>query len=490
MSLRAVNGRSLSGGARIARKNGSCPAQHSIAPALHHSNPSLAVIVTCHAAYLPFLAETLASIDAQLPAPAERILCLDDCPADSCPLIPDSWVVIRGKWHNPNPARNAGWRATTAPWCVFWDGDDSMPPGYLAALLSTIDSRPSPGLGIVYPTSTRSDYETGQRCWNANTPDWSYWGQRQQLYIQSGAAWKRSALVQSGGWDDAAGVHDDGNLAARVTALGWQARRLAEPVVNLRSHSLGHRWQASDEQRAADLWRFRSLAIVLLIGRPHFVPSIAGKLATLDVPQRTSVVMVDNTPNGDAASLLPAWNLGRFEGLQIIRVAPYRGDTRRNCWERHQHISRLYNTAFAATNADLLFTWEDDVEIPDDAVRILWSHFLSGSKVGGAAGVYESAPDYHAGEAGWVCGSKALDRWRTDTRLADAPSAPEDWGFVHLGCSLWAGHALRQCLPHDPKPVQQWVEGGDAVMCRQMRGNGWRIILDGRVRCGHHWRES
>ena len=437
----------------------------------------IAVVVTCHAAYLPFLPETLASVDGQEPAAAERVLCLDSC--DFTP--PPGWRVIRGDWHNPNPGRNAGWRATTAPWVVFWDGDDVMPPGYLAALecgtRNAECGNRTDALGIVYPSLNRGSYDA-PRGIDAKTPDWSYWDQRRSLYIQSGAAWRRSALFQVGGWDDEAGVHDDGNLAARITALGWTAKRLANPVVKLRAHDRGHRWMLPG--RAEALWRFRTLTIVIPIVRPERLPTIMGTLVGLEVPDHTAVLVMDNTPSFQCEWMLP------FEDFRIIRV-PERGmgnaeRGNRNGWARHQHIAAIYNRALRACTSDMVFTWEDDVRIPRDAIRLLWEHFQSGSDIGAASGVYESAA-----QPGFICGSRQFDRWSNTVPLADAPSVCETWGFIPGGCTLWAGHALYPLLPLDPQFNGPGVEGWDAQLSRALRAAGLRVLLDGRVRCEHEF---
>lgn len=541
MSILTVNGRCQRGTRNAERGLG-----HELSQ-LAAPSARIAVVVTCHAAYLPFLPETLASVDAQIPSPAERILCLDDCEGPECydgasarfsdaTLHP--WRVIHGQWHNPNPARNAGWRGTTAPWVVFWDGDDVMPSGYLAALewgtRNAECGNRTDALGIVYPTLNRGSYDA-LRAIDSGTPDWSYWGQRHSLYIQSGAAWRRSALLQAGGWDDEAGVHDDGNLAARITALGWQAKRLAHPVVKLRAHDRGHRWMLPGRVEA--LWRFRTLTIVIPVVRPERLPTIFGTLVLLDVPAHTSVLIMDNTPGFECEWMLPSFMPLPFEDFRIMRVParysePDRGlssirssqenahalrsqsarynatadgvsalraeplptenalrvattrapsvDGDRNSWFRHQHIAAIYNRAFRACTSDMVFTWEDDVRIPRDAVRLLWEHFQSGSDVGAASGVYESAA-----QPGYVCGSQQFDRWSNCVPMAEAPTACETWGFIPGGCTLWAGHALYPQLPLDPKFNGPGVEGWDAQLSRALRAAGLRVLMDGRVRCEH-----
>ena len=467
MSVFAVNGQCQRGTRNAEREMGDRVLTNA-------ATARIAVVVTCHAAYLPFLSETLASVDGQEQAAAERVLCLDGC--DFTP--PSGWRVIRGEWHNPNPGRNAGWLATTAPWVVFWDGDDVMPPGYLAALERELSSTRS-NLGIVYPSLNRGSYDA-PRGIDARTPNWSYWGQRHSLYIQSGAAWRRSALFQVGGWDDEAGVHDDGNLAARITALGWTAQRLAHPVVKLRAHDRGHRWMLPG--RAEALWRFRTLTIVIPVVRPERQPTIMGTLAGLDVPDHCAVLIMDNTPGFQCEWMLPSFAPLPFEDFRIIRVPAQNRDHDRNGWARHQHIAAIYNRALRACTSDMIFTWEDDVRIPRDAIRLLWEHFQSGSDIGAASGVYESANC-----PGYVCGSPQFDHWSNSVPMDAAPAECQEWGFIPGGCTLWAGHALYPQLPLDPQFNGPGVEGWDAQLSRAIRAAGLRLLLDGRVRCEHEF---
>jgi glycosyltransferase involved in cell wall biosynthesis len=114
----------------------------------------IAVVVTCHEPYLKWLPQALESINRQAPAVAECVVAFDGCQP---PQLSDSrWRVIQGDWRHPSPARNAGIAATTLPWVIFWDADDVMAEGYIAAMQRTIDTA-SVDTGIIYPDLYRLD---------------------------------------------------------------------------------------------------------------------------------------------------------------------------------------------------------------------------------------------------------------------------------------------------------------------------------------------
>src|SRR4051794_9547138 len=78
----------------------------------------------------PSLADCLAALErAPGPAPAQ-IVVVDDRPGDGSPLRVPGVTVVRSGGRGPAAARNAGWRATSAPWVVFLDDDVQVTPAW------------------------------------------------------------------------------------------------------------------------------------------------------------------------------------------------------------------------------------------------------------------------------------------------------------------------------------------------------------------------
>lgn len=108
------------------------------------SNPAgpgagrVAVVIPAynHAAYV---AEAVASAAAQGPCVSEIVVVDDGSKDDTAAVVSKirepRLRLLRQANQGPSPARNAGWRATSADWVFFLDADDAIAPGALPALL-------------------------------------------------------------------------------------------------------------------------------------------------------------------------------------------------------------------------------------------------------------------------------------------------------------------------------------------------------------------
>lgn len=109
---------------------------------MHASQPrgtgKVAVVIPAynHAAYV---AEAVASAAAQGDCVSE-IVVVDDGSRDNTAEVvagirEPRLRLLRQPNRGPSPARNHGWRTTTAEWIFFLDADDAISPGALPALL-------------------------------------------------------------------------------------------------------------------------------------------------------------------------------------------------------------------------------------------------------------------------------------------------------------------------------------------------------------------
>jgi hypothetical protein len=103
-----------------------------------------------------------------------------------------------GYWCDPAADRNEGMAATRSPWVVFWDTDNVMPAGFLAAVREAI-RHATPDVGILYSDIEYVDENLnyGKR-WRV--PDWNYWTLRKGNHIDTASAWRREAVELAGGW--------------------------------------------------------------------------------------------------------------------------------------------------------------------------------------------------------------------------------------------------------------------------------------------------
>jgi histidinol-phosphate phosphatase family protein len=182
------------------------------------------------------LLDRLAEGEGPLP---ERVLLVDDRRAPASPLLPRGapgrllpcTAVVPGPGRGPAAARNAGWRATSAPWVAFLDDDVEPAPDWLARLAEDLaDLDPDVGgsqgrITVPLPPGRRpTDRErTVQRL---ETARWA----------TADMAYRRAALACVGGFDERfpRAYREDADLALRVSAAGHRLvvgrRRVRHPV--------------------------------------------------------------------------------------------------------------------------------------------------------------------------------------------------------------------------------------------------------------------
>lgn len=445
----------------------------------------IAVVVTVHKPYLRYLRECLDSIERQWERAegpqglAERVVVLDGCTPPRWLRRHPHWRLVAGQWGQSSLARNAGLWATRAPWIVWFDADNTMPPTYLAAMTTALEQA-APEVGIVYPDLQWCD-EGMAPTHLRRMPEFDYWDLRQGNCVDTSAAWRREAVEEAGGWP-VVPVLDDYALALRVTAAGWEAQHLHGPAVLWRRHE-GQRSETrwADPRKGLEaMWRTRTLAVVtLLAGRRNLLDAWLAWLRTADLPPQTTVYAVDNSGDPQFGADVRA----RFEGLPM--PARYRVDSTRldgvaTGLERHRHVSALYNRALADVGEDLVLTLEDDVLPPADAVRMLHKHYDLDSAVGAAGATYASPTDARV-----ACAARDMHLWRHSPELHEV-AEPEEVGFVGAGCTLYANGALRRVLPRTATIIKGGILGWDALVSAAIRAEGFRVLLDGRVRCEHH----
>jgi HAD superfamily hydrolase (TIGR01662 family) len=176
------------------------------------------------------LADCLAALeDSSGPAP-EEVVVVDDRPGDG-PALAAPGPVVRGGGRGPAAARNAGWRATSAPWVVFLDDDVRVTATWRADLVRDLDgAAPETGgvqgrISVPPPAGRRpTDWERGTA------------GLAHAWWITADIAYRRDALVETGGFDERfpRAFREDADLALRVMDAGWVLvrgeRRTVHPV--------------------------------------------------------------------------------------------------------------------------------------------------------------------------------------------------------------------------------------------------------------------
>lgn len=185
--------------------------------------------------------DALATARGPLPA---RVVVVDDRPDTPDPLpldVPGALadrvtVAMTSGGRGPAAARNAGWRAVprTVPWIVFLDDDVEVRPDWRGRLAR--DLRVSPDVGAVQgvievPLPGHGGAGGRPTDWQRNVA-----GLADARWITADLAYRRDALVESGGFDERfrRAFREDADLALRVQDAGWRlaagTRRTRHPV--------------------------------------------------------------------------------------------------------------------------------------------------------------------------------------------------------------------------------------------------------------------
>jgi HAD superfamily hydrolase (TIGR01662 family) len=191
------------------------------------------VVPTAGRGSLGALLAALAALDA---APPGRVVIADDRRRAAPPVaaaVPlallGRTVIVRSGGRGPAAARNAGWRATSAPWVVFLDDDVLVAPGWgraLAADLEGLDRDVAGSQGRV-----RVPLPAGRRPtdWERNVA-----GLQTGRWITADMALRRSALVSVEGFDERfpRAYREDADLGLRLARRGRPIVRGMRTVVH------------------------------------------------------------------------------------------------------------------------------------------------------------------------------------------------------------------------------------------------------------------
>ncbi|MFL6056832.1 MAG: HAD-IIIA family hydrolase [Actinoallomurus sp.] len=166
--------------------------------------------------------------EASGPPPAEIVLVDDRRSGDGGtpiavpePLRARIQVVAAGG-RGPAAARNLGWRRTSAPWVVFLDDDVRVGPDWRSRLVADLAERPARVGGV--QGRIRVPLPDGRRPtdWERGTA-----GLAEARWITADMAYRRAALVETGGFDERfpRAFREDADIALRVLRAGWLMER-------------------------------------------------------------------------------------------------------------------------------------------------------------------------------------------------------------------------------------------------------------------------
>jgi histidinol-phosphate phosphatase family protein len=198
------------------------------------------------------------------PRPSALIV-VDDRPHEAPPLHVQTSLpvrVVRTGGRGPAAARNAGWRAAAARWVCFVDDDVVPQPDWFAGLNDDLAAAEkegaagSQGVLEVPRVGGRRPTDDERRTQRLSQAKW----------ITADMAYRRSALVAAGGFDERfpRAYREDSDLALRITMQGHRivqgARRATHPVADATLMSsvraqIGNRDNALMRRKHGLAWR-------------------------------------------------------------------------------------------------------------------------------------------------------------------------------------------------------------------------------------------
>jgi histidinol-phosphate phosphatase family protein len=169
----------------------------------------------------PSLQRMLAELDGSSGPRPVAVVVVDDRPGENRPLTISSRLPVtirRSGGRGPAAARNVGWRSVDAEWICFLDDDVVPQPNWCAAVAKDIRDAEDAGAGgsqavirvpRVAGRRATDDERRTQRLGDAR-------------WITADMAYKRSALVDTGGFDERfpRAYREDSDLALRMTKAG------------------------------------------------------------------------------------------------------------------------------------------------------------------------------------------------------------------------------------------------------------------------------
>ncbi|MET0728957.1 MAG: glycosyltransferase, partial [Acidimicrobiales bacterium] len=174
----------------------------------------------------PSLARVLAALDGA------SVILVDDRARADVPLPSAPGIrVVRGPARGPAAARNAGWRAGTAPWVAFLDDDVEPGADWLAALHADLAGAPDDADGVQGRIVVPLPRDRRPTDWERSTA-----GLERARWATADLAYRRAALERVGGFDERfpRAYREDADLGLRMTATGRRivlgARSVRHPV--------------------------------------------------------------------------------------------------------------------------------------------------------------------------------------------------------------------------------------------------------------------
>jgi glycosyltransferase involved in cell wall biosynthesis len=242
---------------------------------------SVAVVIPCFNDGGTLEAAVASVKDQDVPA---EIIVVDDGATDSATVaayehLDETGVrIIHQVNQGPAPARMTGVRATDADYVFPLDADDLLAVGGLRRLSEVLDRHPD-AAAAWGSVRTFGEIEYTDLCRPCLDP----WQVSYHNHLPVGSLYRRSALIEVGGWQ-LAGGYEDWDLWMSLAERGWKGIGIPQVTAHYRVQS-GRRLSRSSRRHAERYARLRARHPVLFADRSrHWRSSPAPLLLRLSLP--------------------------------------------------------------------------------------------------------------------------------------------------------------------------------------------------------------
>jgi glycosyltransferase involved in cell wall biosynthesis len=226
---------------------------------------SVAVVIPCFNDGGTLEAAVTSVQDQDVPA---EIIVVDDGATDSATAaayerLEEAGVpIIHQVNQGPAPARMTGVRATDADYVFPLDADDLLAAGGLRRLNAVLDRHPD-AAAAWGSVRTFGEIEYLDLC----RPSLDPWQVSYHNHLPVGSLYRRSALIEVGGWQ-LAGGYEDWDLWMSLAERGWKGIGIPEVTAHYRVKG-GRRLSRSSRRHAERYARLRARHPVLFAERSH-----------------------------------------------------------------------------------------------------------------------------------------------------------------------------------------------------------------------------
>ncbi len=453
-----------------------------------------ACIITCHN-YGRFLAQCIESCLNQT-APFEGIIVVDDASSDDTAEIVQRYATrgvryLRGEWKDYGDARMAGLAASPrTPFVLFVDADNALTRTYHEQLRAAMTE---PSIGAVYGQILHFD-DTGVLGLSPNVRDFDHDRLRQGNFADACSLMRREAFDQAGGWKRRDFL-TDWMMWLDMTRLGWQLRHVPDAILNYRLHrdQMSNVRYGNWDLHVAPMRQSCMIAIVTLFSGRHWsLDRHFEWLSKLDWKRENlHIVALDNSNDPEFSRALKAhlvecglafsYVADHSQALEEVGAADFAGSRQHrseNSYTLAAHLARLYAVArqHVPTGADFIWSVEDDIEPPADALHHLCKGLFRYPKAGAITGCARSRF-----EDQWIL-------WRGQNALKEPP---KDGDYLPVDATGFYCTLVRRPVFEAIafRPTRDWSLKNCAYDWAAMHDivqSGWQVLASGSVRC-RHW---